>query len=246
MHATQQLLTAGIAVCLLFFSGCKSEGNLVRHDYIKPAYNSMNESFDYNYLIDRYFADERRPATQTGEIPPPLTAAEKKSVRNSLIHGMIVMIDYDYSQYEVNLSNTVRATNLTMEVTSLSLTAAATFVGGEQAKATLAALATLVTGTRLAVDKNLFYESTLPILIGRMQAVRTEQKLEITKKLNSSIDEYDLRDSFSDLIRLYNSGTITSALADISKESGTKKEGAEKATNLLQGGENADAASEKK
>src|SRR5438552_3260307 len=75
----------------------------------------------------------------------------------------------------------------------LALTGGAAVTGGAQAKSILAAVAGAVTGGRIAVDKEVFYQNTFPALVQRMKKLRDKQRDIIESKLKSqSDDEYPL------------------------------------------------------
>ncbi|MEL7237945.1 MAG: hypothetical protein AAGK78_03715 [Planctomycetota bacterium] len=193
------------------------------------AFEGLNESLKASYLsTERQLDPLGDPAVAT-LMTPLQRASQSKLKRNEFVYALMSIVDHEYSTYEVELSTTTRLTNLLLELTTLSLTSASTITRGEEAKTVLSGLATLVTGTRIAVDKELFYQNQLPILVARMRALRLAKRAEITKRLmDSSLEDYPVTAALGDVFEYYNAGTISVATADIARESADLLEEASK------------------
>ena len=76
-------------------------------------------------------------------------------------------------------------------------------------------------GTRLSFDKNFFEQKTTEALISQMRATRKTQEAQLLLNLNQrSAKDYTLEQTWTDLIRYYHAGTISSALVDIASKAG--------------------------
>ena len=105
----------------------------------------------------------------------------------------------------------------------LGLTSAATITSGVQAKTVLSGVAAAITGGRIAVDKEIFYDTTLPILLERMRSLRAVKYVEIQNKLTSQdAEHYTLQAALADVYDYFQDGTLAAAIADISKDTSNK------------------------
>ena len=71
-----------------------------------------------------------------------------------------------------------------------------------------ATAATVAGGSREAVDKNLFFERTLPSVIAAMDAERTRVKTAIQQKLDLDENRYPLASAFADIAEYQLAGTL--------------------------------------
>jgi len=159
--------------------------------------NSLNEE-----VLCEYFAMDPGP--------------ERRAMRDRIITTLMFLIDQGYEQFTYDLYTSRAHTNVFMDMSVLGLTGAATVTGGESAKTLLAAIATLVEGSRLSIDKNLFFEQASPVLIATMTAVRESTALRINSRLseNNTLD-YTLTMALSDVLAYYQAGTVPAAIAQL-------------------------------
>jgi hypothetical protein len=105
-------------------------------------------------------------------------------------------------------------------VASLALTSSATLVAANETKSILSALATGLTGTREAYDKEILIEKTITILQQQMRTRRKEVKVTILERLGRDTATYPLELALTDLESYYRAGTLTGALIDVSEATG--------------------------
>jgi hypothetical protein len=205
---------AAVVLLALALAGC---GTLRKPGFPRQSYNpsrqikELESTFEKPDLIRKYYA-----MTNASE-------AEKKAARNEIITGRLALINLNYNQFVGQFSFTKQTLDATTDVTELGLNLATTVVGGASTKTVLGAISTGVTGTKLAIDKNFFYEKTVPVLITSMNAQRKEALLPIMRGTGKSTDEYPLAQGLSDLDGYYFAGTFIGALQAIQADAGNKE-----------------------
>lgn len=147
---------------------------------------------------------------------------DARQKRDSMISLVEVDIESNYRAYVEQLSNT-RATIATVgDVTELGLSAAIGVVSGSDVKDLLAASLTGFKGSRLSIDKNFFREKTTEVLISQMEASREAVRAKIIAKIASlSVKQYPFEEAWRDLVELYYSGTLDSAIVQLSSKTGS-------------------------
>lgn len=204
-------------ICLVFLaaalSGCGTPG-FPRQSYDeKRQIKQLEKEFEKPDLITNYFA---------------LTTEEtKRAARDKIISGRLALIDLNYNQFIARFSVKKQSLDAGTEITELGLNLATTAVGGEGAKTILSAVASGVTGTKLAIDKNFFFEKTVPVLITSMNAQRKLALAPILTGITKDSETYPLTQALSDIDAYYFAGTFIGALQAIQADSGAKDKQAE-------------------
>ncbi len=212
--------------CFCFFvlaavlSGCGTPG-FPRQSYDeKKQIKQLEKEFEKPDLITRYYALTNAPE----EI--------KRAARDKLITGRITLINLNYNQFIARFSVTKESLDFGTEVTQLGLSLATTAVGGAETKTILGAISSGVTGSKLAVDKNFFFEKTVPVLVTSMNAQRKVALAPILIGTTNNTDDYPLTRALTDLDAYYFAGTFVGALQAIQADAGAKESKAE--TNIVQ------------
>ena len=210
----------------------KTEKQQKTHDYPRQSYDEkrqikeLERVFEKPDLIAKYYALTN--ATET----------VRKAARNEIITGRIALINLNYNQFIGQFSFTKQTLDAGADITELGLNIATAAVGGAATKTVLGAVSAGVTGTKLAIDKNFFYEKTVPVLVTSMNARRKEALLPLMTGVGQSTTEYSLAQALSDLDAYYFAGTFPGALQGIQSDAGSKEADAERllkdvrATNL--------------
>src|SRR5262249_46089227 len=116
---------------------------------------------------------------------------------------------------------------LATDLIVLGLNAAGAVVGGAEAKSALAAASGGIVGAKGAVDKDLFYQKTLPALIAQMSAQRKVVLVDIRRGLTLDVDQYPLQQALVDLENYYAAGTIPGAINAIVQDAGATSQTAQ-------------------
>jgi len=107
-------------------------------------------------------------------------------------------------------------------IANLALTSSATVFAATETKTILSAVATGLTGTREAYDKEILIEKTITILQQQMRTRRKEVKVLILERLARDAGTYPLELALTDLESYYRAGTLTGALIDVSEATGVR------------------------
>jgi hypothetical protein len=98
-----------------------------------------------------------------------------------------------------------------------------TVLGGAGTKEALAAAATGIIGATGHIDKNLFYERTMPALLAQMEARRAAAMLKIAQGLAREDSDYPLALAIVDLNDYKDAGSIPGAVAGVGESAGIKR-----------------------
>jgi hypothetical protein len=209
------LLIAGLAATAL--TGCHSlrKPGFPRQSYSQDQQiKDMEAVFDLSRMVAEYYDLQKAGATEE----------ELRSSRDRFIDGRMALIDLNYNRFVTEFCFNKQAIDTGAEMTQLGLNLATTAVGGAGTKTILAAIASGVSGAKLAIDKNFFYERTIPVLVTSMNAQRKEALIPILQGRRQTTQDYPLTQALSDLDFYYFAGTFLGALQSIQADAGAKEQ----------------------
>jgi hypothetical protein len=157
----------------------------------------------------------------------------RRAKRDEIIGGQIIAINKVFGALERTLSQSAAAMSIGTDMAVLGLNAAASVVGGASLKAALAATSGGLIGAKGSIDKNLFYEKTLPVLLSEMRASRKATMVRIRRGLTLSTTDYSLSAAMTDVGEYFFSGSIPGAIAAISANTGTTAKDADAKLNQV-------------
>jgi hypothetical protein len=150
-----------------------------------------------------------------------LPIAQQTDCRDSIAQARLIAIDLQYTQFRQNFYGATRWGGFAATVASLGLTTTAGLSGIAAATGrTLSSVATAVTGTRAAFEKDILVEKTANAIETAMDASRNTVAARIRKGLQAPATDYPLAVALSDLESYYNAGTLLGALAGITEAVG--------------------------
>lgn len=170
---------------------------------------------------------------KAGAISAYYKGPKDKASRDRFITGRLVLINIHYIQFIRRFAADKAQLNTAMDMMQLGVDLATTVAGGASVKAALGAASAGITGTRTSIDKNFFFEQTVPALITAMNAQRKVALVAIVDGIGKSVAEYPLAQAVTDLEAYYFAGTFVGALQAIQKDSGTKEKEADAKIALL-------------
>ena len=144
----------------------------------------------------------------------------QRQYRNDFIRGRMAVIDIHFRAFERETIQGHAALNLANDLAAIGLGASGTLVPAASTKAVLAAVSGGLAGAKGSIDKQLFYDRTLPALFSKMRSLRAAQRAYIESRLAQPVASYTLADAFRDTGDYYFYGSIPGALADIEGQSG--------------------------
>ncbi len=180
-----------------------------------------NPIIDVNKTVERYSVELERLANN-----PPKECKDVKSATNQALTAL----DLRYAEFINDISLEGRTKTTATDFALIGLGLAGTAVGGAGVKTILHAISTGVAGANTSIDKNYFYEKTIPALVSKMNADRKVQQLLIIGRLAKCKEvDYSWFEAVHDLNDYYSAGTLLGAISSISKDAGVKQTDSEKA-----------------
>jgi hypothetical protein len=150
--------------------------------------------------------------------------------RDKVVRLRLLAIDSRYKTFVEELHGAKAGIGLGADVATLVIGGVGTFIAGEATKSVLSAATAVIAGTRVSVDKNLFYDQTLPAIVSQMDAERAKQRLVIEKGMAQPATTYTLASALSDLSDYERLGSIDVA---VKKLTGSATEQAKVAEDTL-------------
>lgn len=206
---------------------------------------------DVNKQLDDLQATYFHPGTTSsgGKIAAYISATgadERKKLRNEIVHNRLLAYDLQFSIFQEALYKEGVISNLSLDILSMGVGVA----GGVATQATpsriLSALSGGISGSRTAVNKNLYYERTLPALLALMMANREKIKAQIYAGLQQDDAVYSLGQAMADLERYFIVGSIPGAIASVNEEAGKKQSEAAIEFEEVRDNEYVDVAAQKR
>jgi hypothetical protein len=198
-----------ISTLILGSAGCASFDGFQRHPEASSAPIDSRRALYYGLNAD----DDYYKAV----------AAARQPIRDKLVYGKMQVLEDDFQDFEQSLNSAGNYISVGGDLTALALSAAAAVTGTAATKSALAAASGGIVGAQGAINKDIYYQKTLPALIAQMQANRAKVVLKITQNLKQSDTAYPLSAAELDLQALREAGGLLSAVNDISQQATTQK-----------------------
>lgn len=151
----------------------------------------------------------------------------KKAFRDKVIYGRMMAIDLQFSVFQKAIYEEGVGTNIVLDIMGVGVGAGGAAVTGATSSRILSALSGGISGTHTAINKNLYFDRTMPALMALMEAERQKIKTEIYRGLQLGVDDYPLGRGLVDLEHYFFAGSIPGAIASVTKTAGAKSEEAE-------------------
>ena len=163
-----------------------------------------------------------------------LNLTDKQAIRDDVVLNRMRVYDMEFSLFARDLSGANNSVSLGSDLTALALNGLGATTGNTATKAALAAASGGVIAANGAVDKDLFYQKTVPALIKQMQADRAAAETTVLQGLMKTDAEYSLERAQLDLDTLADAGSLNTAVASITQQSATQQTLNQKAMNTYQ------------
>jgi len=160
--------------------------------------------------------------------------ADRQKVRDELVYGKMQVLEDDFLDFERSLNSSGNYVTAGSDLAVLLLNGVAATTGGLAAKSALSAASGGIVGAQGVVNKDLYYQKTLPALVSQMQATREKARLTIIENLKLSDSTYPLNSAEIDLKRLEEAGSLINAVNDISQQATNQKNGTDAQIQNLQ------------
>lgn len=164
------------------------------------------------------------------------TGADKKDYRDEVVNARLRAIDLHFSIFEQAVARENVIGNVGVDWAVLGLGGATALAPLSATKSILGAISGGITGAKGSVDKNVFYNKTMPVLLAKMESLRKEVLVRIREGLTQSTSDYPLTQALIDLDDYYKAGTIPGAIIGIAVTSGDSiKKSDDQIKNILKG-----------
>ena len=150
--------------------------------------------------------------------------AAKTNIRNEIMFARMRAYDITFADFEKRLYGDGNAVTLGSDLVGLILAGLTATAGGAATKSALGAASAGVIGANTAINKDLYYQKTIPALLAQMEADRLQAKAPIVAGMKLPDEQYPLIQAYVDLDAYKNAGSIPAAINAINKDTGTAKE----------------------
>jgi len=152
------------------------------------------------------------------------TADTRALKRNEIVFARLRGYDIAFADFERRLYGDANAVTLGSDLVGLVLAGLTATTGNAATKSALGAASAGVIGAKSAIDKDLYYQKTIPALLAQMEADRLNALLPITKGLKLPDADYPLMQAYIDLDVYKNAGSIPAAINAVNKDAGNAKD----------------------
>jgi len=183
----------------------------------------LEDEFDLPAKITDFYKKKQEGVSDT----------ELRSLRNEVVLFRVALINLNYNQFVASFSLNKQIIDTTADLADFGVDLAATAVGSASTKTVLSSISAGISGSRVSIDKNFFYEKTVPVLVSTMNAERKKALAPILIGQNKSLNDYPIVQAISDLDAYYLAGTFLGALQSIQADAGEKESIAEDKLNKI-------------
>jgi hypothetical protein len=163
-------------------------------------------------------------------------ATQRRALRDIIVLSRVRSYDIEFAGYEKSLWGTGNTVTLGGDLLALALGGLATTATGTSAKTAYSAAAAGAVGGSAAINRDLYFQRTLPALLAQMEANRAKVKLKILAGIKQSDSEYSLPLAELDLGDLKNAGGMPAAVGSITQAATNDKQAAQTKIDALRTG----------
>ena len=197
----RKLKRAYILIAPLVLSGCASfDGMPEPVIQSKTAINAIEKNYQLDAVITAMASLEEGPRT---------------NYRNRVVSAYLLALDARYFDFRRDLSRNIKGGNIGFDLALLGLTGSAAI--WDSAAAELSAVATAIAGGKASLNRELYFERTLPALIALMEAQRLDVRSDILRGLTEIESEYTIEEAFGDLARYQAAASLDGAIQKASE-----------------------------
>lgn len=250
-RAAHGLRLACTMTCLLLLSGCGSFSIMPKFDKAK----GVRSKFLYNdaeHIAERLFTPDSYNKTQldiqrenfitalsdhfNGSNPAAKAEALRKAqfIRDQSVADLLILSDFVYNAEKDQLFKGKGTVDTGFKVLDLAITGTAASFGSTSTKSALAAAATFLTGSKLAMDENFYANQTLATLITTMDGARAEARALLEKKLQLPADQFGLPAAIQEIRTYHRAGSLIDAVIALGQTAASQAETKKQALKSVQ------------
>lgn len=178
--------------------------------------------------LQPYFSatEEERYANETD-------ATRRRQLRDQIVLNRVRAYDLQFAKFEESLYGSGSAITTGGDLIVLILSGLGATIAGSATKAALAAASAGIVGAQATLNKDLYYQRTLPALMAQMEANRATVELAIFFGLTQDDNKYSLPRADLDLEALQQAGSIPRAVTSITQQAANANDAAQSKINAL-------------
>lgn len=157
-----------------------------------------------------------------------VSESRRAAVREGYVTRRAARIDRAYSSFRQDLYAQRTQSAIGLDVATMTLTAIAAAVGDSGVKTGAAALAGGLVGGKASIDKNLYFDRTLPALLTQMDSGRLDVRARLLAGLLLPTSGYSLMQADADLSDYQAAGTVAGAITAMTDQAGKVRAQADK------------------
>lgn len=151
-----------------------------------------------------------------------LSGKAQRAYRDEVVAVYTQAIDARFYQFGANLGSDSKSAGLGFDSLLVGLVGAAAL--SSKSANEIAAVTTGVLGLRSSVDKNLFFDRTLPALISAMEAERYKVRTAIAQHIRLDTQAYPLAAALVELQVYQQAGTLLAAVSNLTSQASEARE----------------------
>jgi hypothetical protein len=165
--------------------------------------------------------------TQEAQYAALSDPAQRAAKRNEIVLARVRGYDIEFNDFERRLYGDGSSVSLGSDLVGLILGGLTATTGNAATKSALGAASAGVIGAKTAIDKDLYYQKTIPALLAQMEADRLKALAPITAGLKQSDADYPLMQAYIDLDAYKTAGSIPTAINAVNQSAGNAKDEAQ-------------------
>ena len=175
-------------------------------DHVSAAYNSPDSE-------DRCIAIGTRMTC----------GLSQEQYRNYVIGAYLATANDRYGSFTRRLRIQSRGSTFALDVAGLAASSGAS-IASEGTANVLGAIGSFLSGTRSNISRELYFDRTVPALIGAMEAERTRLSAIILTGLRKPVGEYPLESALNDVQAYEQAGSLDTAIQSLTTAAGEEVE----------------------
>jgi len=153
--------------------------------------------------------------------------ASARAIRDSIIMNKMHAYDIEYDDFKKSLTSYGNGISTGSDLVVLILNGFGATTGSAETKSALAAASAGVVGAQGAINKDLFYQKTIPAIISQMDANRDKAAVPLVTGMSEDTSKYSLQTAERDLEHYKISGNVVDAISSITQQAQNSKDTAQ-------------------
>ncbi|UAA38330.1 hypothetical protein KIH87_16830 [Paraneptunicella aestuarii] len=208
-----------IILMLVGLYGCSSVSGLYEAD---PLFKQQSDLLE----ADTDIVDVKK-------LQQRVNAVSDEKSRNALLEDLLTISDRSCARHQASIMAGLNTWNVSTGSLSNLLSAVGTVVGGESAKAALAAGATFTNSTRSLVNEEVYAKALGTTIVRATVSAREKQFAVISKGMSSSMDDYSVQSGLRDVYNYQNRCSFYYGLLEITKALDQRKRSKSEIEDLI-------------